>query len=191
MPPSIDNGDVIRLLTERASHLEDLLVSNLLGFLLTGTLTGFAAIYTLRVEDRTHLILSPRKILVGINFLYLFIGGYYYFMLAQFYATIVTLQRHVVASGADMSELWSVLRVPSLGVMANRTANIAMLAGAPLLPLALSWFSIIAFRALVERNEAGHRIGRLTVLSCLGSQLILGLTFITVPFLAFIHAVGL
>ncbi len=74
-------------LVERMNHLESLLVSNLLGFLLTTTVTIFGAAYELRSGTKTPFV-TPTQIFVGASVFYVFLSGYYYYMLAQFYACV-------------------------------------------------------------------------------------------------------
>ena len=186
MPPPTPM-DTITPLVERLNHLEVLIVSNLLGFLLTTTVTIFGAAYELRSGTKTPTFITPPKIFIGMSVVYTFLSGYYYFMLAQFYACIVTLIPLTKQVGVDVGALWGTLRIPSFGFIPKRLANIAMLANAPLLPLAFSVLSLIAFRLLFE----GHGAQDIGVISTVVGISLQGLTCIFViaqPFYEFIRA---
>ncbi len=160
-----NENDLIGFLVERLNHLEDLLVSSLLWFLLTGSFTAFAAIYGLgstRQDARSSEtenagksgvssaepfgLPSARQLFFGANVLLALLSGYYYFMLAQFYAAVVVLTPlldHVPSA----QHLWRTLQVPFLGLASTTVANGLILASAPLLPLLFSIFALRAWSA--------------------------------------------
>src|SRR5215467_3103576 len=119
MQPS-PSSDAVAPLIERLSHLEGLLVSNLLGFLVTTTITIFGVVYALRPASKALPLASPTQVFVGASILYVFLSGYYYFMLAQFYACVITLMPHALSAGVDMQALWNTLRAPTLGFIPKR-----------------------------------------------------------------------
>lgn len=183
MPPR-KPADAIAPLVDRLNHLEVLIVSNLLGFLLTATSTMFAAIYELRTGNKEPAV-TPLEILISASALYFFLSGYYYFMLAQFYACIIALIPHAMNAGVDVNVLWSTLRFPSLGFVSKRVTNVAMLLSAPLLPLAFSLASLLFFRLLIE-GHGSHGVGVFPTIICLLLQVIICVLMITEPFRDFI-----
>jgi hypothetical protein len=179
--------DAVTPLIERMNHLESLLVSNLLGFLLTTTITIFGAAYELRPGAKTPPFVSPAQIFVGASVLYVFLSGYYYYMLAQFYACVITLIPFVKSLGVKISPLWRTLRIPSFGVIPERIANITMLANAPLLPIAFSTLSLIALRFVIEGHGV-QNIGVVPTTVGLSLQVLTCILVIIQPFLSFIKA---
>ena len=183
--PSHESADAVSPFVDRANHLEVLIVSNLLGFLLTATSTIFAAIYELRSGSKAPVV-TPLEIFIGASVLYLFLSGYYYFMLAQFYACIIALIPYAKNAGIDVAALWGIIRAPSFGFVPKRVANVAMLLSVPLLPLAFSILSLFFFRLLVE-GRGSNSIGVLPTSICIFSLLAQCVLVITVPFLEFIN----
>jgi hypothetical protein len=183
MPPR-NPTDNVAPLVERANHLEVLIVSNLLGFLLTATSTMFAAIYALR-SGTNSAVVAPLDIIACASALYLFLSGYYYFMLAQFYSCIITLIPHAKKAGIETNMLWNTLRIPSVGIIPRRAANIAMLASVPLLPLVFSILSLIFLRFLIE-GHGSRGIGILPTTICILLQVVTCVLMITEPFREFI-----
>jgi hypothetical protein len=177
--------DAVTPLIERMNHLESLLVSNLLGFLLTTTITIFGAAYELRPGAKTPPFVSPAQIFVGASVLYVFLSGYYYYMLAQFYACVITLIPFVKSLGVKISPLWRTLRIPSFGVIPERIANITMLANAPLLPIAFSTLSLVALRFVIEGHGV-QNIGVVPTTIGISLQVLTCILVITQPFLSFI-----
>jgi len=184
MQPS-PSSDAVAPLIERLSHLEGLLVSNLLGFLVTTTITIFGVVYALRPASKALPLASPTQVFVGASILYVFLSGYYYFMLAQFYACVITLMPLVKSRGVEIDALWSALRIPSFGVIPKRIANMAMLANAPLLPLAFSIFALIALRLVAEAHGGGN-VGAVATGIGISLQLLTCILIIAQPFRAFI-----
>ena len=179
--------DAVTPLVERMNHLESLLVSNLLGFLLTTTITIFGAAYELRPGAKTAPFVSPTQIFVGASVLYVFLSGYYYYMLAQFYACVITLIPFVKSLNVKISPLWRTLRIPSFGVIPERIANVTMLANAPLLPIAFSTLSLIALRFVIEGHGV-QNIGVVPTTVGISLQVLTCMLVITQPFRSFIKA---
>ena len=177
-------ADAVGPFVARANHLEVLIVSNLLGFLLTATTTMFAAIYELRSGNKAAAV-TPLEIFISASALYVFLSGYYYFILAQFYACIITLIPHATNAGIEMGTLWSTLRIPSFGLLSKRVANVVMLLSVPLLPLAFSVLSLFFFSFLVE-GHGSHRIGALPIIVCMLLQVVTCVLLIIEPFREFI-----
>lgn len=179
--------DAVTPLVERMNHLESLLVSNLLGFLLTTTITIFGAAYELRPGAKASPFVSPTQVFVGASVIYVFLSGYYYYMLAQFYACVITLIPLVKSLDVKISPLWRTLRMPSFGVIPERIANIAMLANAPLLPIAFSTLSLIALRFVIEGHGV-QNIGIVPTTVGISLQVLTCILVITQPFRSFIKA---
>jgi hypothetical protein len=169
------------------NHLESLLVSNLLGFLLTTTITIFGAAYELRSGTKTPPFVTPTQIFVGASVFYVFLSGYYYYMLAQFYACVITLIPLAKNLDVKINPLWRTLRIPSFGVIPERIANIAMLANAPLLPIAFSTLSLIALRFVIEGHGV-QNIGVVPTTVGVSLQVLTCILVITQPFRSFIKA---
>jgi hypothetical protein len=179
--------DAVTSLVERMNHLESLLVSNLLGFLLTTTITIFGAAYETRSGAKTPPFVTPVQMFVGASVVYVFLSGYYYFMLAQFYACVITLIHLVKSLDVKIDTLWTTLQAPSFGIVSNRIANIVMLAIAPLLPISFSTLSLIALRFATEGHEA-LGVGAVPTAVGISLQFLTCIFIITQPFLAFIKA---
>jgi hypothetical protein len=179
--------DAVGPLVERLNHLERLLVSNLLGFLLTTTITIFGVAYGLRPATKILPSATPTQVFIGASILYVFLGGYYYFMLAQFYACVITLAPLVKSRDVEVNTLWSTLRIPSFGAIPKRMANMAMLANAPLLPLAFSIFALLALRFVAEA-QGGRNIGAVATTVGISLQCLTCILVITQPFRSFIEA---
>jgi hypothetical protein len=186
MDPS-PSSDAVGPLVERLNHLESLLVSNLLGFLLTTTIAIFGVAYGLRPAAKILPSATPTQVFIGASILYVFLGGYYYFMLAQFYACVITLAPLAKSRGVEVNTLWSTLRIPSFGAIPKRIANMVMLANAPLLPLAFSIFALIALRFVAEA-QGGRNIGAVATTVGIALQCLTCILVITQPFHAFIKA---
>ncbi|WP_155355912.1 hypothetical protein [Acrocarpospora macrocephala] len=178
--------DPITPLLGRANHLEVLLVSNLLGFFLTATFAIFAAVYELRQATGSHRLPPPSHIFIGASIFYSFLGGYYYFMLAQYYACIVTVVPLAREKGLEVEGLWNTMRTPSFGLMSEDGANVAMLAAAPLAPLIFSVVTLIALWSLARRG-AGPGIGMRPVILCFSLQILVCVLLISMPFLEFLR----
>jgi hypothetical protein len=192
VPDPVTTNDSITILVERANHLEQLLASNLFGFLLTGTFTGLAAVWTMRAEKQEKpTLFTPRQLFIAANILYMLVSGYYYFMLAQFYATIVALAPLTGSARPEFNKLWSTLRVPSFGVLPLSTSNFLMLFTALLLPLVFSILVSIGLYVLIEEKDSPTKIGRLTLATFIGIHLLYGFILISQPFLLFLSAIGL
>jgi hypothetical protein len=176
------------------NHLEDLLVNNLLGFLITATSTVLAGIYLARRDRKSLPMLTPRHVLTGANVVYLFLGGYYYFMLAQFYATVVVFVPLAKTIPAPTGELWSVLQTPSFGILTSSTSNLLMLLAAPLFPVAFSSCAITTCWFLVRqapgRSSQVPALGYRALGAALTSQVFLAVFMILHPLLRFLDAVG-
>src|SRR5882672_9623076 len=133
MTDPISNSEVIQSLILRANHLEDLLVSSLLGFFLTATAIAFAGVHALRAGPTHSIRLTPRQCFVGLAFMYGLLSGYYYFMLGQFYGAVIPIIAIARKSAnASLSTLWAILRVPSFGILSPGLSNTLMLVNAPL-----------------------------------------------------------
>jgi hypothetical protein len=185
--PSSTSTEVVTSLTERMNHLEDLLVSNLLGLLLTTTITIFGAAYELRSGTKAAPFVAPIQLYLGASVLYVFLGGYYYFMLAQFYACVITLVPLAESLDVKVDTLWSTLRIPSFGVIPKKIANIAMLTNAPALPLAFSTLSLIALRFVIEGHGV-RNIGIVPTAVGISLQVLTCIFVIAQPFRSFIRA---
>jgi len=155
--------------------------------LVTTTITIFGAAYELRPGAKTSPFVNPTQIFVGASVLYVFLSGYYYYMLAQFYACVITLISFVKSLGAKINPLWRTLRIPSFGVIPERITNIAMLADAPLLPIAFSTLSLIALRFVIEGRGA-QNIGVVPTTIGISLQVLTCILVITQPFRSFIKA---
>jgi len=178
--------DAVAPLVERMNHLESLLVSNLLGFLLTTTVTIFGAAYELRSGTKPPFM-TPTQIFVSASVLYVFLSGYYYFMLAQFYACVITLMPLVESLDVKINPLWHTLRIPSFGVIPERMANIIMLTNAPLLPIAWSTLSLVTLRSVLEGHGAQY-VGIVPTTVGISLQVLTCVLVITQPFHFFIKA---
>jgi hypothetical protein len=181
---TFDTSELIGLLSERLNHHEDLLVSSLFGFLLASTSTAFVAVYTIRSEKR-HTWVTPRQVFLGANILYLVLSGYYYFMLAQYYATVVALVPLLRRVQAPTEALWNTLRIPSLGLLTPSTRSWFFLVNAPLLPLFFSASVLVAVWLLTRKRGNSHHIGPIALASSLVAQLALLVLMIWYPFSQF------
>lgn len=173
------------ILVERLSHLEGILANSLLGFLVTTTLSVLAAIYVLK-NDEGKTPLPAHGILVGIAVLYSLLSGYYYFMLAHFYATVATVIPLVDSTSVPVKieNLWTFFQAP-IPLDAD-TRNFVGLVVAPLYPLTFSWVVLTGTYHYLRRELPSRR----SYFIGMGLQLLVMVWVITVPFLRFTDAIG-
>ena len=81
--------EIVPILFQRMNSLETILVSTLLGFLITTTLALYASYYNFK--DTSKLSKCPGTLMLGVNVLYIFLSGYYYFMLTHYYVIVSIL----------------------------------------------------------------------------------------------------
>lgn len=187
-------GEMIGFLIGRLNHLEVLLVNNLLGFLLTTTFMLFAGIRSLREMPPRQLLATPGQVFLGASTLYLLLSGYYYFMLAQFYAAVTTLTP-LVRNIPPASNLWSTLQTPSLGFLSGNMRNTLYLVNAPLLPLLFSIFTLSALWLILRRGlqktgrsatDHGNQVRKRWLVLGITVQAVVAVTLIMSPFLRFL-----
>jgi hypothetical protein len=186
---SFDATELITLLAERLNHHEQLLVSSLFGFLLASTSTALAAVYTLRSEKRIATWVTPIQLLVGANVLYLILSGYYYFMLAQSYADIVTLVPLLRRFQAPTEPLWNTLRIPSFGILSTSIRSWIFLMSAPMLPIFFSFSVLTAVWVLTRKRGNSLHLGTISLVSSLAFQAALSIVLIWYPFSQFFAVV--
>jgi hypothetical protein len=182
--------DLVGLLTERINHLEQLLVSSLFGFLLASTSTAFAAVYTIRSEKRATNWVTPRQLFLGANVLYLILSGYYYFMLAQYYATVVTMVPLLRQLPTSTDALWNTLMIPSFSLLPTSVRSWLFLVNAPALPIFFSTSVLIAVWLLTRRRGKSLHIGLTALTWSIIAQLVLLVLLVWYPFSRFFAAIN-
>lgn len=127
----------LALLVERANHLEEMLGGGLLVFFVAAAGGIFAVRTALRGESESTS-LSARQLFYGITLGYAFVSGFYYYILAQYYASMGTVLQ-VVSSDSAYADVYKGMQIPTLGLPLDPASNIIMLLGAPLFPLLVSF----------------------------------------------------
>ena len=180
----ISYEEALTLLMERMNHVEGLLVGSLLGFFLTAAAGSFAAAHSMRSEKKA-LSFTPRQFFYGIVLAFGFVSGFYYFMLAQYYAalgTILGLLRE--GDGFPIHELYATLRVPLLPA---QTGNVIMLANPPVFPFAVSSALTIGLY-LYMRDPAKETLSPKDLGSALTFHFLLCPLMLWHPFVSFLKA---
>lgn len=179
--------EIVRILTDRINHVEDLLISTVMGLLVTSTFTLVAAIYTLRRKDRRAASISGKTIFYGANLFHAIIAGYYYFMLAQFYAVTVTLMPRLRELEGDFGTLWTTFQLFPVSAIAGTWANVMMLALAPLTPLAFTLIVITAIWRLEGGQSSRSDLTFRSLIVSIGCQTTLAGSLIVYPFVQFLR----
>lgn len=138
-----------KLLWERWMHLEKLLVATLFAMFITTTVGLFAAAGKMQENESTPAALDT-LLLLGAGAVYGVLAGYYYFMLAQNYATIVSLLRINRQKLGKMSALWDVFKPRSSAV--GNVMHQALLFPAAAVPLLITSLSLLGLK-FVLHNE--------------------------------------
>ena len=166
-PSSSDSSDMftitetdLALLVERANHLEVMLAGSLLVFLAAATVGIFAAAKLFRGDSETSS-LTARQFFFGTTLGYVFISGFYYYMLAQYYTAASTLLK-VVEGDSPYGNLYRGLQIPTLGLPLDTVSNVVMLLGAPLFPLAVSFALTVGMYRLLSQSGTGLALRDLT-----------------------------
>jgi hypothetical protein len=187
----METKDAVQLLLERMNHLEDLLVSSLLGLLITATFSVFVALYALRTQSKKALPtgVTPARVLLGVNVLYTFLGGYYYFMLAQFYAaTAATLELTSNIPSMPVRQLWMVMKYPQIPFLSEEDRNLAMLLNAPLFPFLFACASITILWSVLRSDRPSRGLGYVALTSSIGWQGLVCWLMAWHPFTTFLEA---
>jgi hypothetical protein len=190
MQEFISRTELLKLLFNRVNHLEDLLVGNLLGFIVTATFAGFAGAYTLRSDSVGTLSLKPRQVFHGISLLYVLLSGYYYFMLGQFYSVLLGILK-LTENQADLPWrlLWQTLRFPSFGFLPDNLTNFLMLINAPLFPLMVSVIVLFGFWLLIRNPQRTSKtLTAKDIWVAISIQMLLCLLMTWSPFTTFLQS---
>ena len=83
------NTDLIAIVVSRIDNLENMLGMSSLAMIVTTTLGVVGALYTIQKERGPGM--APTTLFIGINALFVFITGYDYYILTQYYATLSLL----------------------------------------------------------------------------------------------------
>src|SRR5512144_2240916 len=118
-----------------------------------------------------------------------FLSGYYYFMLAQFYAAATVLAHLAGQLSAPTELLWTILRIPSFGILKSSTTNILMLVNAPLFPFLFTTFVLTVLWSFLQRAGSVPRLRIRALAVSVVTQASLGIVMILYPFLQFLKAV--
>ena len=127
------------------------------------------------------------QLFLAANVLYVLLAGYYYFMLAQFYAAVVTLQP-LVESVPSSSKLWTTLHTPSFGLLSPDAGSVLVLVNAPLLPLVFSTFVLVSLALLLRSGTGTRRPSWLAVAASIAVQIVTAVLLILSPFIDFLNA---
>lgn len=166
-PSSSDSSDMLTitetdlaLLVERANHLELMLAGSLLVFLVAAVAGTFAAAKLFRRDSETSSF-TARQFFLGTTVGYVFISGFYYYMLAQYYTAVSTLLK-VVDSDSPYATLYRGLQIPTLGLPLDPASNVVMLLSAPLFPLAASFTLTLGMYRYLSQSKTGLELRDLT-----------------------------
>ncbi len=172
----LTDADAAKLLWDRWMHLEKLLVTTLFAMFVSTTISLYAAAG--RFQDDADAPNRDTLVLIGAAVTYGVLSGYYYFMLAQNYAAMVTLlkvSRHIIAK---MSALWDLFLPQSVEVG-------GVIHQAILLPAAAVPF-IITFLSLVGLMIVLHSANVVAFLISIVGHAILFFAMIWIPFRCFV-----
>jgi hypothetical protein len=143
----------LALLVERANHLEEMLGGGLLVFFIAAAGGALAVRTALRGESESTSF-SARQLFYGITLGYVFVSGFYYYMLAQYYASMSTVLK-VISSDSAYADVYKGLQIPTLGLPLDPASNIVMLLFAPLFPLAVSYTLSFGSYLSLRHSRAG------------------------------------
>jgi len=184
---------LIEAMIARASHLEDILVTSLLGLLLTTTFGFFAAIYTVRKESHFWRQIDKRWLLIGIAFVYMCISGYYYYMLSHFYAAVQSafaLIRNPATQEA-VAPIWSLFRLPHMFGLSAKQRSVGYLAIAPMFPVGFSCTAITAFWLTMRPDwKLQRKTSFAAWLLSVAMQVAIAYLLAAYPFQVFTSAIG-
>ena len=182
------NQELIKVLVSRLNHLETVLFSSALGFLLTTTVAVYSAVYSIRNSDKIEI--KPNFIISGVNIIYVLLSGYYYFILTHFYATasIIIPFKSELPDSINIERLWTFFQL-SIPFIESSTRNYLSLLNAPLFPLLFSVASTTGVWYILRNDFDSNkkRIGILVV-SFL-TQMITFFLMIWYPFSKFIKLI--
>ena len=180
---------ILQLLINRINHLEVMLFSSMLGILLTTTYGVFAAFY--KIQESGNNFFKPTYFIIGINLIYVFISGYYYFILTHFYAAASTLiqLKPSLPTSLSLEIFWELFKVPKFPFwFSDPTRNLISLANAPLFPLMFSFTSIMGICYLLKRKlSKTQKKYTYWVIYSLLIQLVPFYLIILYPFLTFVE----
>ena len=129
--------ETAKLLWDRWLHIEKLLVATLLAMLITMTIAAFSAATKVSVQYQGQSLLF----FVGVGIAYFFLGGYYYFMLSQNYAVLVSLLQVDRKILDNLSALWNLFK-PDNAAPGGFFQQILLLLAA-VIPLFISLIALI------------------------------------------------
>ncbi len=173
----LTDADAAKLLWDRWMHLEKLLVTTLFAMFVTTTIGLFAAAGKVQAGARVNPA-HDTLLLLGAAAAYGVLSGYYYFMLAQNYAAMVSLlgiNRHLIAK---TSALWEFFMPRSVAI--GSVLHQALLLPAAAVPLLITLLSLVGLR-IVLRND--HPIA---FWASIAGHVILFFAMIWVPFRLFV-----
>jgi hypothetical protein len=184
---------LITAMIERASHLEDVLVTSLLGLLITTTFGFVVAIYTLHKESTFWRQIDKRWFLIGIAFIYMCISGYYYYMLAHFYAAVQSAFALIVtpSTQSGVAPIWSLFRLPEWFGLSAKERSIGYLAIAPLFPVGFSCIAITAFWLAIKPDwQRQWKSSVASWIIAIMMQIVLAYLLAAYPFRTFTRAIA-
>jgi hypothetical protein len=146
---SLSDPEATKLLWERWMHLERLLIATLFAMFITTTVGLFTAAGKIQVNASARSSLDT-FLLLAAGAVYGLLAGYYYFMLAQNYAAIISLLRMNRQVLSKMSALWGVFK-PRTGPVGNVMHQV-ILVPAAVVPLLITSLSLLGLK-FVLRNE--------------------------------------
>ena len=180
--------EVIKILVERMGHLETILFSSALGFLITTTIALFSAVYSL--INKSNVKLKPSFLIIGANLIYVLLSGYYYFILTHFYATASTIipLKDSIPNAINIDKLWTSfqLSIPFLGQ--EYKIYLALL-NAPLFPFFFASISIIGIWFIVKEDFKSKMESKLSLIGSIVAQLAVFYLMIWYPFNEFIELI--
>ena len=180
--------EIIKILVQRINHLETVLFSSALGFLITTTLAIFAALYILKTESKLRI--NPSFLMIGTNIIYVLLSGYYYFILTHFYATASTLIpfKSLIPDSINIDKLWTYFRF-SIPFLKSETQMYLSLLNAPLFPLLFSMMSITGVWYLINNEFKSEKKKWMSIGLSLILQSVIFYLMIWYPFRQFIKLI--
>ena len=181
--------DIVPMLFQRINSLESILVSTLISFLVTTTLAIFSIYY--QSKDNSKLTDNPVIVIIFINVLYIFLSGYYYFMLTHFYATYSILEPYLKGI-SGYRNLWVFFSLPQVPFFFSDYWRIVIsLLSAPLFPLFFSFATISGVCLLLRKDSTTKLMTTYTILFSFLAQLTTCYLMIFYPFVRFLECIKL
>lgn len=141
---SMSDSEIAKLLWDRWNHLERILVTTIFAMFITATVAIFAAATKLGEVAKSNTF-TDNLFMVGAGAAYAILAGYYYFMLTQNYAAMVSLLQLDTRIVRKVSPLWEFFK-PARAPVAGLRHQLQLLPAATV-PLTITVVALIGIRS--------------------------------------------